>query len=160
MQIPFLAWLLQGIPETIAAVTFIMVLSTKQLRWKTILKVALLQAVTTYLVRLLPLTPGVHTIILISTTALYLAWLAEIKFPVAAICSAIAVAILIIFELLFYYALSLAGVVSVIDLMHRELWFRILFGYPQILVLFGLTWCIYRKKYDLSRLFNAASKDW
>lgn len=160
MQIPFLAWLLQGIPETIASVSLIIVMSTHKLPWKTILKVGLIQAVTAYVVRLIPFTPGVHTIVLLTTMSLYLAWLAQIKFPIAVISSFITVVILIIFELAFHFALSQFVAVSFQDLLYSDIWLRILVGYPQVVFLFGLTWLFNRRKYDLSKLFNRASKDW
>ena len=160
MQIPFLAWLLQGIPESIASVALIMVISTGKLPWKTVLKVGLIQAVTAYLVRLLPFTPGVHSIVLLSTMSLYLSWLAQVKFPIAVISSFITASILTIFELVFYVSLSRAGVGSFDKLLNSDVWLRILVGYPQILFLFVLTWFCYRRKYDFSKLFNRASKDW
>lgn len=160
MQIPFLAWLLQGIPETIALVTFIMVLSTQEIHWKKILKVALLQAVTAYIVRLLPFTMGVHTIVLVTTMALYLSWLAKIKFPIAATGSAIAIAILIVFEFLFYYTFILAGFGSFSELIYKNVWIRILVTYPQVIALFGLAWFSYHRKYNISKLFSNISKDW
>lgn len=160
MQIPFLAWLIQGIPETIASVALIMVISTGKLPWKTVLKIGLIQAVTAYLVRLLPFTPGVHSIVLLSTMSLYLTWLAQVKFPIAVISSFITVALIIIFELGFYYGLSLAGVGSFNELLNSKVWLRILVGYPQILFLFVLVWFFNRQKYDFSKLFNRVSKDW
>jgi len=160
MQIPFLAWLLQGIPETIAVVTFITVLCTQKLEWRNILKVALVQAVTAYLVRLLPLTPGVHTIILISTTALYLTWLTQIRFPLAAVGSALAVSILFFIEVGFHFSLSLLGVGSFSELLYSNVWLRILVGYPQILFLFALAWLVYRNKLNLSKYFKSVSKEW
>lgn len=160
MQIPFLAWLLQGIPESIASVALIMVLSTGKLPRKTILKIGLIQAVTAYLLRLLPFTPGVHSIVLLSTLALYVAWLAQIKFPIAVIASFITAIILMVFEVVFYYSFTLAGVGSFNELLNSDVWLRILVSYPQIIFLSGLTWFFYRRKYDFSKLYNKVSKDW
>jgi len=147
MQIPFLAWLFQGIPETIAVTTLVYALSQGEILWKKILPVGLLLGIISYIIRLMPFTPGVHTILIITALSLLLNILARIEFKKAAIFSAIAIAFLIIFEFVFYGLLMQLNVVT-FEEMNSNLKLRILVSYPQVLVLFLLAILVRVKRLD------------
>lgn len=145
MRIPFAAWLLQGIPETIGAVALIMAMGTRQLPWKTILQIGLIQAVSAYLIRLLPFTPGVHVIVITSTMAVLVYWLGKLGIKKAVIFSAIVCVIITIFEFLFFNLVSVLGIVTFSDIL-EDVTKRIIFTYPQVIGLFLLAFLFGRGK--------------
>ncbi len=76
MELSILQWLFQGIPECLALAALAMVLAGRRLEAKSVFLIGLPHAVITYLVRLLPLTFGVHFIIFVVVLATLLnVWL-------------------------------------------------------------------------------------
>ena len=80
MKIPLLQWLLQGIPESLAIVYLAIALAgQKPETWK-ILLLGIIDAVIIYLIRLLPLTFGVHSILQILVIAFLLHLFFKVSF--------------------------------------------------------------------------------
>ena len=149
MQIPFLAWLLQGIPESIAVATFVFCMSINKLSWSNVLKVGLFQAIVIYVVRLMPFTPGVHVLVLITTLALVSMYVGGLEFKKAAAYSAIIISFLVIFEFVFFGLIS--GYIS-FDEMKQNVWMRIMYTYPQVIAVFLLSYLVWKK--GLNRKFD------
>ncbi len=151
MQIPFLAWLLQGIPESIAVAVFVFSLSTKAFSWNNVLKVGIIQAIVIYLVRLMPFTPGVHTLVLITSLALVSMMIGKLEFKKAVAYSAIIISFIVVFEFAFYSLITLCGVMSFQE-MNNNVWTRIAVSYPQVIVVCLLSLLVRRK--GLNRGFD------
>lgn len=144
MEVPFIAWVFQGIPESIGTAAVVISLSTRELRWRSIIIIGFIYAVLMYTMRLLPLTFGVHTVILIICLSLLSAWIAEIDLRKAIIYANIAVIILAVTEFLFVYLILSIGGYS-LDTILSNPFKRILVGLPQVIVLF-LVAVIYSKR--------------
>jgi len=149
MQIPFLAWLLQGIPESIAVAAFVFSMDLGVFSWNKVLKVGFIQAIVIYVVRLLPFTPGVHVLVLITSLALVSMFVGRFDFKKAASYSAIIISFVVIFEVVFFGLLS--GYISFKD-MNENVWMRILFTYPQVIAVFLLAVLV--RKQGLNRKFD------
>lgn len=140
---PLTAILLQGISECIASAAFMSILGTGRFDWKRISLVGLSQAATAYIVRLLPLTFGVHTIILIITLTLLATIIMRIEFTKAIITANLAVLIIAVTEcitlhLMIYLGIGLGeGIAYVVN--------RTVMGYPQVIVLFVIA-CLYGRR--------------
>ncbi len=143
MRIPFIALILQGIPETIAIVTLSFIIAKIPLQWKKIVLIGVVIALTSYVIRMFPVTFGIHTILLISLLFIFLIKLGRSSINTALIAS-----------LLSYLAIILAETACVSILMPvfgvtPEVLFtnttvRILISYPQVLVMFMLSYILFK----------------
>jgi len=150
MEIPFLSWLLQGIPESISSAALILDLCTGGFLWKKVLLIGSLQAVTLYFIRLMPLIPGVHTLIGLVTMNLYLFWLAGTNLVYSAIASGVVLVILILSEFLSMFLAVKFGYDSLAQVL-SDLKGRVLFGYPQIVLMIIFSYIAYKKKFSLQK---------
>lgn len=144
MQIPFLTWVFQGIPESIALATFIMSNEPRKLQWNIVLTIGLIQAVISYVVRLLPFTPGVHTLILVTTLSILSIMIGKIEMKRAVMLNVIIVAFLIIFEAVFFNLLIYLQFVTYEALKSDQIT-RIIFGTPQTLVIFFISYLVRKR---------------
>ena len=154
MRIPLLVWLLQGIPECIALATFLMSGEKKRLQWKVIFTIGLIQAVMCYFVRILPFTPGVHTLVLITTLAFLGIVIGKIEMKKAVTLSVVIMAFLIIFEAVFFYLMIYLKVVSYEALSSNQ-YVRILIGIPQTTAIFLISYFIRKKLGGCHELFKS-----
>jgi hypothetical protein len=138
MKIPFLAWLLQGIPEVICATYLMLSLITDNNNWKATVKIGLLLSVCTYFIRCLPFTPGVPVLLEITIMAIAVIVIEKAEIKKSVIGSAVVFAMLIIFEYLFISLLTKSGVVTEKQI-NENMHIRVLAGYPQILFMFIMT---------------------
>jgi hypothetical protein len=153
VKIPFLAWLLQGIPESIALASVAIALATGTLPRDKIMKIGLLQALSAYIIRLVPFTPGVHVLLLITTLAFFLIWICQANLKISVITSAITLCVLLVFEVLFTTAVFNLGIVNPNDLIQNTI-LRIVVGYPQIIFLFFLAFLINKRGCVLGNIFK------
>lgn len=153
MKIPFLAWVFQVIPECLATATLTISMCTASIPLKTVLKVGLLQAVCTYLVRLLPFTPGVHVIILAATLGVLCIYFAGVDIKRGLAFSAVTMAALVILEFLSVYTVVSIGGLDIDKILSNNAT-RIAFGYPHIILLFLLAFLFKKKILSLNFLFN------
>lgn len=144
MKVPFIPWLVQGIPESIGIAAVVISLSLHRLHWKLIVLIGLIQAVIMYTVRLLPLTFGVHTVLLIISLSLLSAWIAKIDLRKAIINANIAMMILAFSEFAFIYATNRLGICSY-EVIFKDSLSRILTGMPQVTVLYLVAFYISKK---------------
>lgn len=153
MEIPFIAWVFQGIPESIGTAAVVISLSFHKLHWRLIIIIGLIQAAVMYSVRLLALTFGVHTVILIISLSLLSAWIAKIELRRAIIYANIAMMALAVTEFLFVYFIISLGLCSY-NAIFDDLLTRILVGTPQVVVLFLAAILYSRKMLDQKNMVN------
>ena len=134
MQVPILAWLLQGIPECLASTALVMIVSTGRLQWDKILMIGLCQAVLVYLVRLLPITYGVHTILLIFSLAVLVSTIGKVSFLISLLSSIFAIFVIFISEFSAYWLISRSRAVTHEEMV-SSVSYWIVMGLPQIVVL-------------------------
>lgn len=151
MKVPFIAWLIQGIPESIGIAALVISLSLRRLYWKKIIIIGLIQAVIMYTIRLLPLTFGVHTVLLIISLSLLSAWLAKIDLRKAIINTNIAVMILAFSEFAFIYAMDRFAICSY-DIIFKDSLSRILMGIPQVTVLYLVAFYVSKKAENVKNI--------
>lgn len=153
MRIPFLAWLLQGIPECIALVALSVSLTGGSTNRVKIIKIGLFQALTTYIIRLVPFTPGVHVLILLTSLSFFLILFFKINLKLSVIASAITVSLLLVFEAVFNTALFALKIIRPEDLINNTL-LRTFMGYPQVVFIALLALLINKKGWVLDKFFK------
>lgn len=135
MKVPFIALILQGIPEEIALVTLAFVIAKIPLEWKKIVPGGVVLAIAAYILRLLPITFGIHTIIILGLLFLFLVKFGKGAFDTSLIASLISVLVLIVTETV---CLSLLmpffGVTP--EMLFTNVAVRILITLPQVFLLF------------------------
>ncbi len=146
MQIPILAWVFQGIPESIALVYCIMGTNQREIDKRILLKIALIDAVAAYGVRFLPLSPGIHIILLITNLAILCSFFAKIEMKKSLTYSIIVMCILILIEVAFNLTIVQLGIATAEKIKNSVL-LRICFGLPQVGCIFLLTYLYRKKKY-------------
>lgn len=146
MSIPFVAWLFQGIPECIAMATVVFSLGTERLQWRKIILVGISQALTIYLIRLLPLSFYFHVIIGVVTLAYFCAKFGQLNIELSSIYSFLAFFWLLIFEFGFMFLSDQLQIITYEQFL-SDVSMRILIGLPQVTALFLVALFIYRSKY-------------
>lgn len=150
MLIPILALVFQGIPESIVLYYFVIGVNTPVINWRLLLKLALLDAVVAYAVRFLPLTLGIHIIILVSNLALLCSVFAKIEIRKSLMCSSIIMIVLVLFEGILNFLIVHLNFVTYQEITNsRLLW--ILFGLPQVMIIFLFTFLYRKKRFNLSQ---------
>lgn len=80
LKIPLITFLFQGIPEIISVCALCYALLRLELVWRKIIPAGVLMATVVYFVRLLPISPGVHTFIITIVLILALRFLTGINY--------------------------------------------------------------------------------
>jgi hypothetical protein len=149
MKIPFLAWLIQGIPEITGAVFLAISLATCQINWRSTVKIGLALSPLIYGLRHLPFTVGVHPLLAIAFMSFFLVLLEKIEMKMAVIVSAVTFFLLLIFEFAFNTFIISSGLVTDAQI-NANVYLWIITGYPQIIYLFALA--LINNKYKLSQV--------
>jgi len=143
MKIPLLALIFQGIPEDIGLAYLAFVIAKIPLIKKRIVLIGIIIAFTSYLLRLLPLTFGIHTVLIIGFQFILLMFIGKGNFNNSIIASLVSVLCLIIIETVCLSLLMpLFGVTF--EITNNNAFVRILITLPQVLVLFVLAWIIHK----------------
>ncbi len=143
MKIPFIALILQGIPETIAVATLAFVIAKLPLEWKKIVLCGVILAFSSYVLRLFPITFGVHTIFAIGLLFILLIKIAKSNINTALIASLFSYLAVIITETICLSLLMpLFNVTSEMILANNTI--RILITLPQVLVMYILAFIVYK----------------
>lgn len=143
MKIPFIALILQGIPEQIAVVTLAFVIGKIPLQWKKIVVIGIMLAFTSYILRMFPITFGIHTIFIIGLLFILLIKIGKSNINSALITSLISFLGLIVTETICLSILMpIFGVNS--EMILNDTTIRILITFPQVLVLFIIAFIIYK----------------
>jgi hypothetical protein len=132
-----------------ATASLSMSMSTRNLPWDRIWKIGLSQAITTYLVRLLDFTPGVHVVLLAASLGAFCIYFGKVEMKRALVFSAMTMAMLVLAEFLSVYTLTKIGLLS-IEQLKENVFYRIIFGYPHAILLFLIAIMIQKKQINLS----------
>lgn len=149
MEIPFPAWVLQGIPESIGCAALIVSMGSKEMLWKKIIMIGLIQAVFIYIIRLLPLTPYSHTFLIIPLSAFIVSLFTALDIRLTHLFAVLAILTIAVSEMCFYYLFNALEIIS-FEAVFTSNTSRIISGMPQVLVLFILAWLINRIKKRLA----------
>jgi len=98
MEMSFINMIFFGIPEGISVAILAFVLSKVKIEWKKVMIIGIVLSLSAYILRLLPITFGVHTIVYIGLLFIMLMKLGQITLMTAIINSLITLLFLIIFE--------------------------------------------------------------
>ena len=135
INIPWIALLLQGIPELTGVVTLAFVIAKIPLKWNKILLIGIVLAFISYVVRLFPIPFGMHLFLLIILLFIALIWLGKGDFSLSLVASLLSVLTLVIFE---FVCLSLLMPVFGVtpETLFTNLVVRIAIGEPQVVLTF------------------------
>ncbi|MFZ7103533.1 MAG: hypothetical protein ACOWWO_12895 [Peptococcaceae bacterium] len=152
MKIPIIALILQGIPEQVAVVTLAFVLAKASIDWKKIILSGIVMAFSAYILRLLPITFWVHTIILIGILFLIVNQVGRVSTQLSLLGSAISFISLLLFEII--CVSFLLGIFNIsFESVDMNVYKRILVSYPQVLLLFLVSYILYKKGLTLRKFF-------
>ena len=135
INIPLIAFLLQGIPELIAEVTLAFVIARIPLKWNKILLIGIVLATISYVVRLFPIPFGVHLFLLIILLFIALTWQGKGDLSLSLLASLFSILTLVIFE---FVCLSLLMPVFGVtpETIFTNLVIRIVITEPQVILMF------------------------
>lgn len=150
---PIIAWLLQVIPESIAMVTLVMRMASVEVTWKKIIKIGIIFAISIYIIRLLPFTPGVHVIVLAAVLGFISIYFGGIEMKRALIYSAITYAILVIAEFVFLSIFVNFGLFTVEEIK-EVIFIRCIAGYPHTLLIFLIAFIIKKSNIRLNNFIK------
>lgn len=150
INIPFIAFLLQGIPETVAVVTLAFVISKIPLDWRKIISIGIVLAFISYVMRMFTIPFGIHTISQIILLFLALIWLGKGDFSLSLIVSLLSILVLAIVE---FACLSLLMPVFGVtpETLFPNLVIRILITEPQVFLVF-ISAFLLNKSYKRGRM--------
>ncbi len=131
----------QTFPESLALAALALAIVGSRLELKTILLIGLPYTVAVYLVRLLDLSFGVHTIILIFILAILVNFVLKVKFSWSLLVALFAMIILVVAETaLLMLTLTITGVEF--EQLTRDSILWILYGWPHIIGMLLLAFLI------------------
>ncbi|WP_407312588.1 hypothetical protein [Desulfosporosinus sp. SB140] len=135
INIPFIALLLQGIPEQIAVATLAFAIARISFKWKKIFIISTVLAFSAYLARLSQITFEIHTVLLIILLFVILLTLEKVDLSLAFLSSLLSFLTLAVFE---YISVSILMPVFKItpEIIVTNFTIRILIGEPHVLLIF------------------------
>lgn len=143
MKMSLFSLVFQGIPEMIAITTLAYVIARAKLEWKKIIFIGVILALSAYLIRLLPITFGVHTILLICFLIFLLLRFTDVSLTKAIVGVIFSFIVLVLVEALSHIAYSnIFGLTS--NSIVKNKVFMALIGIPQVGFLFFLSFIIYK----------------
>lgn len=150
MKIPLLSLFLQGIPESIATYTLAFVIAKLPLEWKKLAGYGILGAFCSYIIRLLPITFGVHTIFLIGLQFFILIQTGKVTILTSLKASLISFLSLVLLETAFISLLIPLCGINFED-FSNSVTIRILITLPQVFALFFLAFAIHKFSIRIGR---------
>lgn len=143
MQIPLLPLLLQGIPEQTGVVTLAFIIAKLPLKWSKLLFIGIILAISAYLVRLLPMPFGLHTILLLILLFVFLIGLGKGDVSLSLVASLLSILALIVFETASLSLLMPLFKVTKETLLSDPL-VRIVIFEPQVVLLFLTAFLVHK----------------
>ncbi len=141
MEIPLLAFVLQGIPESISILTLSFAIAKKSFQWKKLIVLGFISAFISYLIRLTPIAFGGHTIILMTLHFLFL-----IKYGGISVINSLKSCLISFLVLIIIESVFINLIMSTWNLTHgmviNSTSIRIVVTMPQVLILFTLAFLI------------------
>ncbi|MGI6712658.1 MAG: hypothetical protein ACOX4L_08080 [Bacillota bacterium] len=142
MKMTLIRLVLQGIPENIALVTLGFVLVKAKIEWKKIIVLGVILAISAFLVRLLPITFGLHTIINIILMVGFLNYFAKADITKSVVVSLACYIILILLETIIGYIIISFLDISLKTVLKND-FLVVLWGILQVICLFLISHIIY-----------------
>lgn len=159
VKIPLLVWLFQGIPECLALAALVLVLVGQVPGVRQVLLIGLPQAVAAYLLRLLPLAFGVHSIILIITMAALLNVLLRVRLSRGLLAALLALVVLITLEAVSFSLLSRRTGMTLEEVLGSN-FLAVIYGWPHIILILSLVLFLYRRRHlGARRLMGSGLSD-
>ncbi|MDK2824253.1 MAG: hypothetical protein PWP71_2171 [Clostridia bacterium] len=141
MKIPFLVLILQGIPEQIGIVALAFAIAKIPFNSKNIVLWGVVLATSAFIIRSLPITFGVHTVVLIGMLYFILNIFEKIDVNISILASLLSYLALIISETLFVPLLMYIFKISR-DILLSNIPIRIMITLPHVIVIFLLAFII------------------
>ncbi len=141
MKLPYIQWLIQGIPECIVAIVLGLALLEKKLVVRKALIPGLIQAIIIFLVRLFPLPFGSHTLIAFISLSFLLSYFSGSNYSKALIVSFFVYTALGLSEFIIVSAASYLLSLPVEIILNKPL-LAALVGLPQVFILFFLSFLV------------------
>jgi hypothetical protein len=143
MKLPFVQWLIQGIPECIAVFVLGLALVEKKVLLRKALIPGLIQAIIIFVIRQFPLPSGLHTLVgFFSASFLFLCF-AGITYSRALVVSLFVQTALGLSEYIIFSAAAYVFKLSLEAILSRPL-LVILIGLPHVFILFFLSFGVAR----------------
>ncbi|ATW24585.1 hypothetical protein [Candidatus Formimonas warabiya] len=135
MKLTLWGLLFQGIPECIALVTLVFVIAKARIDWKKIVLLGVLIGCVFYVLRMLPITFGIHTIVGIGLLIFLLTFLEKIDLVRAIIAVLLGNAFLILAETVCFWGINVIFHLPWDEISNNQ-FLMTLTGIPQILLIF------------------------
>ncbi|MGE4272787.1 MAG: hypothetical protein AB7E31_07960 [Desulfitobacterium sp.] len=144
IDIPILVLLLQGIPEQIGVVALAYAIAKLPFRWKEIIPLGTLLALTAFVIRSLSMPFGTHTLAIIF--ALFIFLMLKGKEVITSLVSTL----LCIVALSLFELISISSLLAIFNTSQEAVFTdpikRILFTEPQVILLFLTAFIVKRKR--------------
>ncbi|HVJ49411.1 hypothetical protein [Desulfitobacterium sp.] len=137
--------LLQGIPEQIAVVALAFIIARIPFQWKRVIPIGIFLALVAYIVRLLPVPFGIHTIVLVILLFILLTIMGRGDVSQAIIATLISFLALVLFEIGSISAFMAIFKVSQETIFDSQL-LRIVIGETHVILLFVFAYLLNRGK--------------
>ena len=149
---PLQAALLQSLPEGLILFYLGLVLvGVRSLGAKRVISCAVIYAVASYLIRSLPITYGIHSLLHIPVIILLMVVIIKGKWKTALVASLMGLLVLALAESAFVPVVSKVTNISIRDAL-ADPWLRVIFPYPHLCVLGVITYFCYKKNICLIRV--------
>lgn len=145
MSIPLSALIFQGIPEQLAVVTLTFVLANVRIKRINVVITGAILAIIAYVIRLLPVTFGIHTIINLGLLFIILVQVFKTPVFIALISAMTTLLVLILLETSILYSLFMLFGINLTVFQENDL-IRILVTLPQVVIIFLIAWIIFKYK--------------
>ncbi len=156
MEMSLFRLIFYGIPENIAIVAIAFALAKAKFEWKRIVLMGILMALTAYVIRLIPVTFGVHTIVCLGLLVFLLSYFAKVDLTRTITSVLITYIILALVETISRSILLKLLNWSIEDVMNNELLIT-LTGLPEVVLLFIIAFTIKKYMIPLLKAVNVTS---
>jgi hypothetical protein len=141
VKLPFIQWLIQGIPECIAVIVLGLVLLENKLVIRKALIPGFILSIIIFLIRQFLLPFGLHTLIAFLSFSILLSYFSRSTYSKALVVSFLVYTALGLFEFIFFSAAAYLLSMPLESILNKPLW-AALVGLPQVFVLFSLSFLI------------------
>lgn len=133
--------LFQGIPECIAMVALAFAIAKAHINWKNICILGAVLAISVFLIRLLPMTFGIHTIITIALLIISVNSIAKVDITTSVFSALFSIIILILVETITNNLIFYIFHLSIYDIAENSILATIV-GIPQVMILFLISYVL------------------
>lgn len=147
MQLSLFSLIFQGIPEQIGVITLAFVLAKAELKVNQLCLFGSILALSAFLIRMLPITFGLHTIVLICLLVFFVTNYSKANLTTAIMSALISFILLMVFETSTHLVVIKVIKIPMETILDNQI-IRILTGIPQVVLLFLSSFIIrkYRKR--------------